>query len=80
MQFFFLLTQTADELREQEKNDEIQQKIAELEQTQVLTLQVGCVTLQQDHNIHDCGYIVQIVVINISADGPKIAKLYIWLY
>ena len=36
---YFLLTQAADELREQEvrqKNDEIQQKSAQLEQTQVL--------------------------------------------
>ena len=68
--FFFLLIQAADELREQEvrqKNDEIQQKSAQLEQTQVLNsvlMQVGYVPLpilslflaQQDHNnMHDCG-------------------------
>ena len=45
------IPQAADELREQEarqKNDEIQQKSAQLEQTQVLNsvlMQVGCVPL-----------------------------------
>ena len=55
--FFLLITQAADELREQEaqqKNDEIQQKSAQLEQTQVLNsvlIQVGIpLPIQQDHN------------------------------
>ena len=69
MMYFSAIPQAADELREQEvrqKNDEIQQKSAQLEQIQVLNpvlMQVGCVILpidslfliQQDHNMHDCG-------------------------
>ena len=69
MIYFSAVSQAADELHEQEvrqKNDEIQQKSAQLEQTQVLNpihMQVGSVPLpnfflflvQQDHNMHDSG-------------------------
>ena len=49
--YFSATSQAADELREQEvrqKNDEIQQKSAQLEQTQVLNpvhMQVCCISL-----------------------------------
>ena len=61
----FLPWLQAAEQEVRQKNDEIQQKSAQLEQTQVLNsvLMQVCVPLpilslflvQQDHNMHDCG-------------------------
>ena len=70
-------SQAADELHEQEvrqKNDEIQQKSAQLELTQVLNpvlMQVGCVPLQQNHNNLCMTIEDDYLVIDISADSPK---------
>ena len=77
MIYFSAISQAADELCEQEvrqKNDKIQQKSAQLEQTQVLNpvlMQVDCVPLSSslpnklDHNniMHECGYLIGVTIL-----------------